>query len=283
MTCIPVAELVETRIDRVLTQYRESPNLLFMLRTYLGKVAEIHEAVCALPDFFDIETAVGDQLTLLGKRLGWGRCHCVCDTEPVFGFYCADEFNINPIVGFCEPSSTWDDCGPGVSDICINDDETYRAFLKVRIFQFLGRYDLASLEQSIRLFFGPQAMVLYRSEGKVVIAPGRDLTTTEILFLQLYPRVLPIALGIQVLFHFGTVRVFGFGDGWGGFDEFDLLQTQATPGYQATEQIFGFCDDQGGFCEDVIGSDPLETLDASWMCKSDSPWMCQINVQPYDC
>lgn len=314
MACTPESELIETRIDRVLTQYRESPNLLFLLRNHLGSVADVYAAICSLPDFFQLDSAVGDQLTLLGERMGWPRCHCVCEVQPVFGFDCGDSFDLRPVVGFCVPSSTWAGCSSGISDICLTDDETYRKFLQVRVYQYLNLYDLGSLTTAIQILFGITAEVLAAGEGRVVIAPGRDLTQSEIALLQLYPRVLPIALGIQVRFHFGAKRVFGFGDGWGGFEEVDLEKTSQSQGFIRTGLIFGFCEEEGdgigGFCEmweedglpiftgqmDADGN-PINLVDengtelytgplkedASWLCRSSAPWMCEIDVRPYDC
>ena len=309
MTCPTPTEMVEERISRVLTQYRESPKLLHVLRTYLGAVAQTHLQVCDLPDRFSINTATGDQLTILGKRMGWPRCHCICDVSPVFGFDCAG-IDLRPVTGFCDPSGNWVNCDTGLSDICLVDDELYRKFLLVRRYQYLNLYDLASLEECLKVFFGPTAGVLYSGQGRVVVTPGRDLTEAEIVMLQLYPRVLPLALGIRVLFHFGPKRVFGFGDGWGGFMEEDLSLTRQSEAYGKTGKVFGFCGDWGGFCEvweadglplktEVVDADGNETLivdengnpiytgplyeDAAWMCRSSAPWMCETDVHPYDC
>lgn len=313
-TCRPTDVMIEERLDRVLTQYRESPKLLHVIRTYIEQIAEVSQALCVVPEAFDIDTATGDQLTLIGKRLGWPRCHCVCDVEPVFGFACEDRPSLRPVLGFCEDGQ-WINCtSSGVSDICINDDELYRRFLKVRRYQFLNLYDLTSLEETLRLFFGDNASVIYAGQGRVVIAPGRDLTPAERSMLQLYARVLPIALGIRTTFHFGVRRVFGFGEGWGGFAEDDLDKTAATSAFQRTGKVFGFCsapdNDVDGFCAEwepdglplttgeinedgdlmlittgeglPILTGPL-TADPPWVCKTDAPWMCEIDVNPYDC
>lgn len=338
INCPTAAEMAEDRINRVLTQYRESPKLLFLLRTYLEAVATLHEDVCDLPEAFDLDKAVGDQLTILGKRMGWPRNHCVCDVQPVFGFECPGEVNPRPIAGFggtlptvgfgfcdnaggfCETfpvswdgcptpdlskaaaTSTWAACSSGVSEIYLDNDEIYRTFLKVRRYQYERRYDLSSLEDSLRLFFGLTASVLYSGQGRIVIAPGRDLTDNEIMLLQLYPRVLPTALGIKVTFHFGETRVFGFGDGWGGLCEYSPEETALAAA--RTGKVFGFCDDWGGFCEpwepgglplltedgdplvdefgQVLYTGPL-TENAAWMCRVGAPWMCETDVHPYDC
>jgi hypothetical protein len=269
-TCPDKAVLIETEIDRVLTQYRESPNLLFVLRTYLGQVAEIVLTLCSVPSYFWLEYATDDQLTLLGQRLGWPRCHCVCTTQSIFGFDCGTP-SAHTLSGFCDDND-WQDCGPfGQSEICLNEDELYRKFLKVRRYQMLSFYDYASLTEAIQIFWGPTAMILDAGHGRVVIAPGRPLTEAEQAVLQLYPRVLPVAPGIQVRFHFGdTERIFGFGTGWAGFCE-ELfpggapILTNANEDYLVTQTstpiITGPLFMQGGFGE----------------------WMCEIDVHPYDC
>lgn len=259
---------IEPEIDRILDQYRESPKLIHMMRTYLAQVAEAMDAIEAIPSFFDIDTAVGDQLTKLGQRLGWPRCHCVCTVQPVYGFECDTVSTVFPIVDFCDDTGNWDDCGPfGVSDICLDDDELYRKFLKVRRYQMLSLYSGDDLTAAIQTFWGETAMILDAGQGRVVVAPGRDLTSSENAVLQLYPRVLPIAPGIRVRFHFGPqTEVFGFGDGWGGFCE--PWQPEGLP--LGTENGVILVTENGN----PISTGPL---------TKDSPWMCEVDVKPYDC
>lgn len=268
MTTCPIDfELVEQRINRVSTQYRESPKLLHAMRTYLRQVEIVVQAICDLPSYFDINTAVGDQLTLLGKRMGFPRTHCVCSTQPVFGFECDNDGNpLQTSLGFCL-EVTWQDCSPqGVAYITINDDELYRQFLKVRRYQITNQLTKPAIKSSIQTFFGMQATILYSGRGQIVIAPGRALTTAELSVVQLYPRVLPLPLGIRTRFHFGDLRVFGFGEGWGGF-----------------------CDVSSGDGEALLtdtSTDILTDLDEQIFTDHpgvDSEWMCPVDVKPYDC
>lgn len=267
MSELVAVTLIEQEIDRVNTKYRESPKLLHMLRTYLSKVTEPLLAVQAIPSFFDILSAQGEQLTFIGERLGWGRCHCICNTQPVFGFDCTGVPTGQIISGFCDESVSWEDCGPfGTSDLCITSDDVYRKFLLVRRYQMLSLYDLESLTTSLKIFFGDTAFILEAGNRRVVIAFGRELTTTEQALLQLYPRVLPVAPGITIRFHFGPVEVFGFGEGWGGFcEEFEPNGTPLA----------------------ITGDDVLVTEDGEeiWTgpLTQDAPWMCEITANPYGC
>lgn len=97
--CLAAGDLVEAEIDRIRTQYRESPNLLAYFRHVLGQIAEAQTAVCRIPAAFDLDTAVGDQLTILGKDLGFPRRHCQGQFRPVFGFGANGFTGTTPSVG----------------------------------------------------------------------------------------------------------------------------------------------------------------------------------------
>lgn len=215
--CPEAGALVEQEIDRVLTQYRESPNLLGLIRAHLRQVDEALRSICVIPTFFDIEDAIGDQLTLLGKRLGFPREHCICTIPRVFGFACGG--GPYEIVGFCE-GGTWINCREtGTSTVNLDDDEVYRSFLLARRYQALGLYDADSLQAAAAHIWGDTARFHNLGGGRVVVAPGRVLTTDEMLFRPVAFRVLPIAPGIKALTSDASGPVFGFGEGWFGFCE----------------------------------------------------------------
>lgn len=263
MSCVDTEELVEAGINHVLTQYRESPKLLHMIRTYMRKVAEVHAAICDLPSHFDLQTAVGDQLTLIGKRMGFPRCHCVCDVQPVYGIVCEGFPSTRPIIGPCEVGS-WEGCGEdGISEICIEDDDIYRRLLISRSYQMQSRYSLEDLTGAIQAIYGPQAAVLDSGHGRVVLAPFRELTTIETAILQVIPRVLPIAPGIVSRWHFGTRLVAGFGAGWGGpCEEWEGGAALAT--------------EEG---EILVTEDGIEI----WTGTVGVEMMCETDLKPYSC
>lgn len=194
---VEVVDVKQGYLDRLLTQYRESPNLIGLITAYLCQVEDVQNAVRDIPRHFNLDIAVGDQLTILGKWLGFPRCHNVTSSVPVFGFNCdgvASPFNIR---GFCE-GAVWADCG-GVSsfEVCITQDELYRRFLYVRRYQLLGQNDYRSFLFCIRLLFGSEAS--YQQNGRVIeVSPGRDLTAFELTFLQVFVRVLPRALNATI-------------------------------------------------------------------------------------
>lgn len=216
MTCLDKDIEIDATLSKILTQYRESPNLIALIREGLGQNIDWINSTCELPEKHDILTAVGDQLTNVGKRLGWPRCHCVCTAAfPVFAWDCAPT---NPNVTYatlCDESGVWDDCQDfEVSDLCITDDETYRGYLIARSIQVLQDYSIDSLKAAARAIWGETANAYSLNEARVCVSPGRVLTATENRELQLAFRVLPIAPGIQPFLDTSTSPVFGLGEGW---------------------------------------------------------------------
>lgn len=224
------AEWVDERLSRVATQFRESPIFLGIAETYLGALVEPTAVARAIPCYFDLDTAVGNQLTMIGKWLGFPRCHCVCRTMPVFGVS-YDQCGGEPppgafeIVGVCDEESSLIDCQDTVnSEICVRDDELYRRILYVRRYQYLSLFDYRSLTEAVRLMFGEQAFVVDRLDGSICVVPMRGLTSAEEAALPVIFRALPIAPGIIGLIHRGSRPIFGVGEGWSGpcdpvFDE----------------------------------------------------------------
>jgi len=267
MICEDKTTFVEKQLDKVINQYRESPKLLHMIRVNLEQLWDIINATCNLPSFFDLDTAVGDQLTIIGKWMGFPRCHCVCDVQPAFGFACdLPTIDGRVILGFCE-GALWLDCvADGISEICITDDEMYRKFLKVRAFQIEKQYAESSLEEALQVFFGEQARVLDSGHGEVVVAPFRALSPFEEGLKQLYGRVLPIAPGVNLRWHLGTFKIFGFGEGWGGFCE------EWEPDGLALETENGITLETENGVEIITG--PL---------YRDADWLCREDFKPYSC
>lgn len=219
LECPSPEQMSSERLNKVLTQYRESPKLLGLISVYLKKATQTHVKICDLPSRFNIDTAIGDQLTILGRRMGFPRSHKSCQTPRVHGFECDsyDDPFIN-LSGFCDENSTWLDCFEAVSSqVTINNDETYRKFLKARRYQMLRRYDFKSLTLACRELWGDQAFIAKIEKKSVIFAIGRTLNSEETELLKIYPRVLPLILGTGVKFHLNDTPVAGFGEGWGGF------------------------------------------------------------------
>lgn len=226
--------LVSRELGRITTPYREAERFLAYLRAVLEQVQSANRAIAAIPTYFDIDTAIGEPLTLIGKRLGFPRCHCVCDATPVYGIAC-DNAESGPIIaGMCD-DAVFRGCG-GVSDLCLNDDDVYRAHLVARRYQMLGLYDIESLASALRAIWGTTAWVPLARRGQVVIAPGRDLTVAEQRRFSISLRALPVAPTMDIAVHYGSALISGIGAGWGGMCESDMLCPVPVDPYSCGDQ-----------------------------------------------
>lgn len=213
--CPAPGEMVAKGLSRLITQYREAEKFRGLLADYLTGIEQTAVEICSIPDAFDIETAVGDQLTLIGKRMGFPREHCVCELPPVFGFDCG-AISRYPLVGFCETEETWAGCASsGVATVSVDDDEIYRSFLLARRYQIIAAFDADSLQAALGHIWGETAYFWTGAVGEVVVAPGRYLSALETRLLPVAARAIPVATGVRMLIRIGLARPFGFGAGWG--------------------------------------------------------------------
>jgi hypothetical protein len=182
MTCFDRQKVIDDGLSRLRTQYRESPNLIAVIRHGLEQIADVGDAICNIPEEHEILSGVGDQLTNVGNRLGWPRCHCVC----------------------------------GNTNLCQSEDEVYRSHLLARRYQVLRLFDVSSLQAAAEHLWGEFASVRNLGGAQVAVGPGRVLTASETEQIQLAFRVLPIAPGIQPFLETTTGPIWGFGEGWAG-------------------------------------------------------------------
>lgn len=270
-------ELVDEIQKSLLTQYRESPNLILLLRTYLREVEKIYQIACGLPDLFNLETAVGEQLTFIGKRMGFGRKHCICSVKSIHGFddqiICNNDNPFYTYTGFCASASNWLFCDDNIVDeIEITDDEVYRKCLRIRSYQITNKFGREDLIDAAGIFFGENTTILDDRNGRIVITPGRVITNDEFGLLQVLARILPVVPGIKILFYLDTNPVTGmlsapagFGDGWSGFCETTIDDAPLITG-------------DG----DNLVTDGGDNLIASGIVFH-AHWVCGFDPRPYSC
>lgn len=203
-------DIVDRALCRIITQYRESPRLLGVLRAYVDEAHEVTDALCGMESKFDLAEAEGEQLTIVGKQMGFPRVHCrgayesVDPTPTVAPAPLCDGrfFSVrprNPRCAFRLDDGRTMCCGPDEtprSDYTFTDDELYRRFLYARATQINGNADFKTLTAAINQVFGPQSYIGYSSDGVVVAIANRALTVEEKRVEPLYRLVMPLPMGI---------------------------------------------------------------------------------------
>lgn len=217
---------VDNRVAMLATQYRESENLISLIRNILETVDLVGHALCDAT-VFDIDVVTGDQLSIIGKVLGWPRTICSGVRQKTFGFECDDGCR-RDIGGFC---TNWQgiDCGPIEilqGNFTFEDDDLYRRFLKSLVVKHDGDFRRKPLVEAMQILFGPDAGVMKEANGHVDVFTGRSLSDDEFKIAHVVEMVLPVALGVSVgVYETSNGPPFGFGDGWGGFcdSEFPVM------------------------------------------------------------
>lgn len=251
---IDKAAMEEERINRVLTQYRESPNLLGLIRAVLSELADVAERGDAIQSAFNIDTSIGDQLTMIGKWLGWPRTHCQGSRAKVFGFACEDDdCSVGyPVLGFCEGARFACD-GAQFEEHTFEDDELYRRYLKARAVAInsaqTNDYTRESLVAAATAMFGEECVIVKEGRAEIILCLTRFFTPDELQILHLAEHVLPIAPGVKLTWAHCDGAIFGFGAGWGEMCTSSFYKIITDPLERKPKSgIFGFGPDWSGFC-----------------------------------
>lgn len=251
------AQIVEERIDRVLTQYRESPNLLFLLRTYLDAAAEVGERQHAIAEAFNIETSTGDQLTMIGKWLGWPRIHCNGRRIKAFGYGCGNCRTSYPVGGYCE-GVRYVDPKALYEEHTFSDDEVYRRWLVARGSQITiersSSWNFEALEQAATALFDHQVLIVRNLNGSITLCITRYVTEEERATLHLTQEVLPVPPGVKLIWAHCNGVPFGYGEGWNEYCVSEYYSIIRDPFERDPKsELFGYGPDYSGYCEGVYG------------------------------
>lgn len=167
----------------------------------------------------DIDTATGEQLNIIGRIVGQDRELIAADLYDFFGMIGA--LNAFPIGDFNDASiggifySYGIDLGGNVE----LDDETYRTFIKAKIYKNITASTPEQFITAIKLIFGlDQVAVVSEGDASVTVLLGGQLTNFQRILLnyisysQGYPsRLIPKTVGVRINFgEYQPDKYFGF-------------------------------------------------------------------------
>lgn len=199
----------DSYLDLLILQYRNLPKAEQTVTAHISKYEELFNVIQDFEKEFDIDTARGVQLDILGKIIGLNRI--VPDVIPkvYFGFSGTpntDTFGKAPF--FLTDDDT-------LADTELNDSD-YRFFLKAKIAKNVVTAkmidDDLSLQDAIAFMFGVDAYVNDNQDMTMSIFIPDTYPTRLLTFLNaldLIPR--PQAVGINYVIIINE-KTFGFGD-----------------------------------------------------------------------
>jgi len=152
---------------------------------------------------FDLETAVGKQLDIIGKYVGVDRFFNV--TDPVDYFGLTDYTEVDPDsdqkYGFCDYATFDNDAHNGTINYnsvitignALNDDD-YRVIIKLKIIQNNSIHSHEAIDDSMFKFFGND--VVPSSAGGMVMFYFVTANVTPIIRASLAKQLLPRPMGV---------------------------------------------------------------------------------------
>lgn len=182
----------------------------------------------------DIDSATGDQLDIIGRIVGQDRELIAADLYDFFGMLGA--LNAFPMGDFNDPTiggifySYGIDFGGNVE----LDDETYRTFIRAKIYKNITASTPEQFIRAIKLIFGiDQLAVVAEGDASVTVLLGSQLSNfqrvllTYISYSQGYPsRLVPKTVGVRINFgEYVPNGYFGFADSPGALGFGDISGT----------------------------------------------------------
>lgn len=181
----------------------------------------MEQALKDLMQLRSIDTARGAQLDIIGRIVGQDRELIAADLYDFFGMQGAiNAFSIgdttDPTVG-----GIFYSYGVDLGGNIELDDETYRLFIKAKIFKNITASTPEEFITAIRLIFGiDKVAIVAEGDGSVTVLLGAQLTNLQrvllsyISYSQDYPsRLVPKTVGVRINFgEYLPDKYFGFQD-----------------------------------------------------------------------
>ena len=210
-------EILKYYTDLLIIQYQALPKTRAFLEAVLKRVL-IFDVLFQIRDGFNIETAVGRQLDILGEYIGVSRTYEIAeDPDPTLFFGLIDGSNADHVANpqaFCKgfndsnnPSDWF--ITSGLKVVTMND-ELYRQILKLKIKLNSIDYTVESIEDILSSLFRDK-VILYDTNSMELVY--RITEVNEFITASISKRLLPKPAGVRVKGIIDDRPFFGMIDG----------------------------------------------------------------------
>ncbi|TDE17725.1 DUF2612 domain-containing protein [Dyadobacter psychrotolerans] len=234
-----MSDLTEFYKNLLIIQYHNKPKAQATIGLLIDSLLA-DGIIFDVRDGFDIETAVGAQLDVIGLYVGIDRFYTGQVLTGFFSFINYDEVASPPAgrIGFSNYSDF--DTKPGkfldydsvLSQGMVLSDDAYRTILKMKIIQNNSNHSHKSIDDSMFAFFGNT--VVPDSSGNMVMNYFANGQQSVILTVAIQKNVLPRPMGVRLQYiieqeepFFGFATYDGYSDkimGFSTYADFDTLQ-----------------------------------------------------------
>jgi hypothetical protein len=214
--------------DRVTSVFEGKEIFDKYLQILLESQIEIQNTLRDLMQLRDIDSAKGAQLDVIGRIVGQERELIAADLYEFFGFDGALGALSMGSVGSSEGGTFWS-LGTPLGGNRLLDDETYRKFIKAKIFKNVTASTPEEFISVVNLIFDTnETYITEGDDAEFTVYFGKPLTDLDkalldyVSYSQAYPtRMLPKTIGVKMNFNYGGIPSgggygSGYGDSYGG-------------------------------------------------------------------
>jgi len=182
------------------SEHNQKPMFMAMVGAVTGAIAAVTAGIQAIQPAFDLDTAIGNQLDIVGQWVGQSR---TVENVLVLGFF---GFADDPAaLGFGELKNVsvggiWYNLGENFSGSTVLSDSDYLTILKARIVKNQGTGDANDIENALNYIFDVPCTLVDNGTLNVTINISEPITSTaEALLsgLDILPRPAGVAFTIN--------------------------------------------------------------------------------------
>ncbi|MEZ5691203.1 MAG: DUF2612 domain-containing protein [Rickettsiales bacterium] len=198
-----IGNIVSGYINLLIIQYATKPKARAIIELFVSELLA-NGILQDIRDAYNVDTATGRQLDILGKYVGVDRFYKNQDLKNYFAVTNYDEeiIDVNKF-GFVNYSNSDDAISNGTLDyndviqanFRLNDD-SYRILIKLKIIQNHSNHSHKSIDDSIYNFFG--STVIPSSDGKMDVYYFIPKELEEVIKAAIFKQVMPRPMGVSI-------------------------------------------------------------------------------------
>lgn len=196
-----IDEIVEYYGNLLIIQYHNKPKAKAMVELFVRTLIA-DGIILDVRDAYDVETAIGVQLDVIGKYVDVDRFFKVLELDGYFSFAEYSDVSYTGKIGFSEYSDfetkegKWlTYAGVTSTGYALNDEE-FRIIIKLRIVQNNSNHSHKSIDDSMFEFFGDSVIPLQTGNMAMQYLVPEELS--PILTVAIQKEVLPRPMGVSL-------------------------------------------------------------------------------------
>lgn len=231
MTPEQIQNVIDAYTKLLIIQYNNKPKAIATI-ALIAREMLADGLIFDVQDAFDIESAIGVQLDILGKYIGLDRYYTGQNDLPTaFGFTDPSQDEPDGVEGFSDPSDfltkdgTFLIASEVISDNQILSDTDFRFLLKLKIIQNTSNHSDKSIDDNLFKFFGTSVYAIDNYNMSMTYFVDSDML--QIVLIAIQKGVLTRPMGVLINSIITSGIYFAFVDP--STTSFDSLEGFAIP------------------------------------------------------